>query len=58
MSVDESEKLSPEFTGVSPPCTTPDEPFAALDNLMFVVEGLCPVWPPKPIDGTGGCYKL
>jgi hypothetical protein len=24
------------------------DPFAALDDLMYVVEGLCPRWPERP----------
>ena len=26
----------------------PEDPFAALDDLMCVIEALCPVWPERP----------
>ena len=31
----------------------PADPYQALDELMAVVEVLCPVWPPRPpfVDG-------
>jgi hypothetical protein len=25
-----------------------DDPFAALDDLMCVIEALCPTWPQRP----------
>lgn len=31
------------------------DPYAALDDLMCVIEALCPVWPPRP---TGGELKV
>lgn len=31
--------------GVTPPAAAPADPFQALDDLMVVVEELCPVWP-------------
>ena len=34
------------------------DPFAALDDLMFVVEALCPVWPPRPGFGPMGNLRL
>jgi hypothetical protein len=34
--------------GVIPPAATPADPFQALDDLMAVIEELCPVWPPRP----------
>lgn len=27
---------------------TPGDPFVALDDLMCVVEALCPAWPDRP----------
>jgi hypothetical protein len=31
-----------------------EDPFRALDDLMAVVEALCPVWPERePFDGKG-----
>ena len=31
--------------GAMPPA--PDDPYQALDDLMAVVEALCPVWPQR-----------
>jgi hypothetical protein len=33
--------------GVTVNVRDPREPFAALDDLMVVVEALCPAWPPR-----------
>lgn len=34
--------------GVRPPIVHEDsDPYRALDNLMAVVEALCPTWPPR-----------
>jgi hypothetical protein len=30
------------------PVQTSRDPFAALDDLMCVVEALCPAWPERP----------
>jgi hypothetical protein len=30
-----------------PPQLMGDDPYAALDDLMCVIEALCPVWPDK-----------
>lgn len=35
--------------GVTPSADPPADPFQALDDLMVVVEELCPVWPSRPI---------
>ncbi len=35
--------------GVAAPVAAPADPFQALDDLMAVVEELCPVWPSRPI---------
>lgn len=34
--------------GVSSPSPAPADPYQALDELMAVIEELCPVWPPRP----------
>lgn len=36
----------------------PQDGLAALDELMTVVEALCPVWPPRPIGDGRGPYRL
>jgi hypothetical protein len=33
--------------GLDAPMAPPSDPFQALDELMAVVEELCPVWPPR-----------
>lgn len=35
--------------GINPPVAAPADPFQVLDDLMVVVEELCPVWPARPI---------
>jgi len=37
---------------------SPFDAFAALDDLMCVVEALCPVWPAKPVTADRGSYRL
>ncbi len=39
--------------------TVPDQrdPYQALDDLMVVIEALCPTWPSRPAMGTGQ-FKL
>jgi len=39
-------KRTPETENVADPAT---DPFTRLDELMAVVEALCPVWPEKPL---------
>lgn len=34
--------------GIDVAPTVPDDPYEALDDLMAVVEALCPVWPKRP----------
>ncbi len=36
-----------ESGGRSAPVSTAGEPFEALDNLMVVIEALCPTWPER-----------
>lgn len=33
--------------GVATPVSSERDPFQVLDDLMVVVEALCPVWPPR-----------
>jgi hypothetical protein len=35
-----------------------DDPYRVLDDLMAVVEALCPVWPPREIDGPMNDLRL
>jgi hypothetical protein len=34
------------------------DPFEALDDLMTVVEAMCPVWPTREITRDGGYWRL
>lgn len=34
-------------SGVYASITAPDDPYRTLDDLMAVVEALCPVWPER-----------
>ncbi len=34
------------------------DPYAALDDLMMVVEALCPTWPDRRIPTDWGVYRL
>lgn len=34
------------------------DPFEALDDLMTVVEALCPRWPERDERTTGSCFRL
>jgi hypothetical protein len=45
------ESSSRTMSGVIPvgQCSLPEaDPYAALDDLMCVVEALCPIWPQRP----------
>jgi hypothetical protein len=33
--------------GIATPVSSDRDPFEVLDDLMVVVEGLCPTWPPR-----------
>lgn len=46
------------FAGVPVAPVDSRNPFAALDDLMTVVEALCPIWPPRAPAKTPGCYRL
>jgi hypothetical protein len=35
--------------GIGASVATPDDPYQALDDLMAVVEALCPVWPQREV---------
>ena len=42
---------------VTPPADTRD-PFAALDDLMAVVEAFCPRWPARSAVAGRGLFRL
>lgn len=44
--------------GVTAPATALADPYQALDELMAVVEELCPVWPPRPTFANESNYRL
>jgi hypothetical protein len=35
--------------GVQVPASRPDDPYRVLDDLMAVIEALCPVWPQREV---------
>lgn len=40
--------------GIAVPAPAPADPYRALDELMVVVEALCPVWPTREtFEGQG-----
>jgi hypothetical protein len=57
-STEGSDLLVPDFTGGSPPSASGDSPFEALDDLLHVVEALCPEWPQRPIDPSPWVFKI
>ena len=45
--------------GAAPRAPVPTgNPYQRLDDLMAVVEALCPVWPPREIDGPMNDLRL
>lgn len=44
--------------GMAAPVNSEREPFEVLDNLMTVVEVLCPTWPPRETFATADRLRL
>jgi hypothetical protein len=44
--------------GVSSQPADPRDPFEALDDLMQVVEALCPTWPNREVFSDAGAFIL
>jgi hypothetical protein len=44
--------------GVTTPQAVLADPYQALDDLMVVIEELCPVWPPRPTFADESTYLL
>jgi hypothetical protein len=44
--------------GLRAPAHGGDDPWRALDELMAVVEALCPVWPERPTFPEGAKFLL
>jgi hypothetical protein len=44
--------------GIPAPPRHDDDPYRTLDDLMVVVEALCPVWPPRDPFKPGGRMLL
>lgn len=44
--------------GIDLPVDTDRDPFEVLDDLMCVVEALCPSWPPRPLFSDSGEFRL
>jgi hypothetical protein len=37
---------------------SPDDPYRQLDELLALVDQLCPRWPERPLPADRGIYKL
>ncbi len=44
--------------GANSPPTDSRDPFEVLDDLMQVVEALCPTWPPRELFPDTAAFKL
>ena len=44
--------------GIALPVQSDDDPYRRLDDLMAVVEALCPAWPQRPCFVDGGKMLL
>lgn len=44
--------------GIAPAGNSPADPFEALDDLMTVIEALCPVWPQREVLPATGEFRL
>jgi hypothetical protein len=44
--------------GIKPPIPDDPDPYRTLDDLMVVVEALCPVWPEREVFKTSGKMLL
>lgn len=44
--------------GMTTPPRADEDPYRTLDDLMAVVEALCPVWPPRNSFRPGGRMLL
>ncbi len=44
--------------GLAPTSASPRDPYAVLDDLMVVVEALCPRWPARDMFKDGGDFRL
>jgi len=47
-----------QASGVRDQAGAYEDPYARLDDLMLVIEELCPVWPEKPARPAAGQYLL
>jgi hypothetical protein len=52
-----SSASAPAETAVSP-SHQPDDPYVAFDDLMCVIEVLCPIWPQRPVATKMNLVKL
>ena len=53
-----AEPLFAAEAGSQAPVRTGGDPYQALDDLMAVIEALCPVWPPRSEFIEGGRMLL
>jgi hypothetical protein len=57
-SASESPPLLIGSGGIVAAVTSEREPYEALDDLMSVIEALCPTWPPREISSGIGRFLL
>jgi hypothetical protein len=44
--------------GIREPVPASNDPYRKLDELMVVLEALCPVWPQRPVFDDKGQFLL
>ena len=44
--------------GLAPRPSVEEDPYRALDDLMTVVEALCPVWSPRAVFSPGNAMLM
>jgi hypothetical protein len=57
-SIKPAEQPFAQAGGVNLPHATEDDPYRVLDDLMVVVEALCPEWPERELFYTSGKMLL
>jgi hypothetical protein len=55
---DQAKSVSGMVSAVVAPAQSDRCPYAQLDDLMTVIEALCPVWPSRPIMRDQSKFRL
>jgi hypothetical protein len=58
LSADATDQLIANDSGIKPSVVPDDDPYRTLDDLMVVVEALCPVWPERGVFVESGKMLL